>query len=235
MRYKLMIAVASATLMATSGIGMAAFSGDHYTGNSTSSAGGEITPQVQGVHPIDKTDQSGRETTPLTMQDAQNGQGQNGPYLSNGEGNGSRSNLGAKSEFNGRNQGVENQANEGANASMSDRQRRRARLIGRPVLDQQGQQIGNVVRALDDGLVISTGQFLGMGQHEVLLRKDHVRLNRVSGTLVIGTDLSRDQISDLPAYNAQPTRNPNALYNVPENEGSGASGRAATIGSGLSH
>ncbi len=235
MRYKLMIAVASAALMATSGAGMAAFKGDHYTGSSTSSAGGEITPQVQGVHPIDKTDQSGRETTPLTMQDKQNGNGENGPYLSNEEGNGSRSNLGAGNEFNKGNHGVENKANEGMSANMSDRLHRRAALIGRPVLDQQGQQIGNVVRALDDGLVVSTGQFLGMGQHEVLLRSDHVRINRVNGALMIGTDLSRDQISDLTTYNAQPTRNPNALYNVPENEGAGASGHVGAIGSGLDH
>ncbi len=238
MRYKLLIAVAGAALMASSSAGIAAYKGDHYTGGASTSVNGEVTPRVNATHPIDKTDQTLQETSPLTMQDYKNGNGENGPYLSNEEGNGSSSNLGDRNEasegtnFNGEGNGSFD-ANRNGNANMSgqnmsgqnmghmSRAQRMSALIGRPVIDSQGEQIGNVVRALDDGLVISTGQFLGMGQQEVMLRSGHVRLNRISGVLVIATDLTRDQISQLPTYDAQPSRNPNALYNVPENEGLG--------------
>ncbi len=250
MRYQLMIAVASAALLATSGAGMAAYQGDHYNGGAGTTANGEVTPRVNAAHPIQPSiDSTTSETTPRTMKDYQNGNGANGPAMGNPSGSQSMSNelangSGAMENHNGMrsndNESMSQERNEhrsGMNehGSRMNQTQRMAALIGRPVLNDQGQQIGNVVQPTDDGLVIATGQYLGMGQHEVLLRSSHVRINRENGGLIIRTDLSRDKLGDLPSYNAQPNPNPQALYNVPENEASGAAGRDNAIGSGMSH
>lgn len=190
MRYQLMIAVASAALLVTSGAAMA--DQNHaINGSGQTSVNGDITNRVNGEHPISRSNIGQQQGSPETEMH-HFGKSANGNYQAN--------------------------ENEGQNESMGPEQQRMAALIGRPVVNSEGQQIGNVVQTTPDGLVVSTGQYLGMGQHEVLIRSSDIRTHQGKEGPVVSTTLSRDQLSDLPTYHAQPTRNPNALYNVPADQ-----------------
>ena len=77
-------------------------------------------------------------------------------------------------------------------------------LLGGPVLDAMGHQIGEISRITPDGVVIGIGQKLGLGAHEVLVEPDALTATREHGTLAVISSLNEDQLQAMPAYNPAP-------------------------------
>ncbi|MDO9458953.1 MAG: PRC-barrel domain-containing protein [Alphaproteobacteria bacterium] len=89
------------------------------------------------------------------------------------------------------------------------------KLIGAEVVGVKGESIGAVEDVIvTDGktqLVLSVGQFLGMGGHEVALDMDKVEPRRQRGDtddLRVVVSMTKEQIKGLPKYSSEKTQKP---------------------------
>lgn len=75
-------------------------------------------------------------------------------------------------------------------------------ILGRPVVDATGRQVGEVSRVTPDGVVISVGRAMGIGAHDVLLKPDQLTATRERGQLAVISSLNEGQLEKLPDYKA---------------------------------
>ncbi len=79
-------------------------------------------------------------------------------------------------------------------------------LLGRPVFDTAGDDIGRIVDVLVDphgrplAAVVDVGGFLGIGTRRVAVAWDTLRFTRVDGAARIGDDLTMDEVAAAPEY-----------------------------------
>ena len=84
--------------------------------------------------------------------------------------------------------------------------RRAASVLGRPVFDADGDEIGRVVDVLVDGkgrplaAVVDVGGFLGIGTRRVAVAWETLRFTRVDGVARINEDLTMDEVAAAPEY-----------------------------------
>ncbi|SLN49090.1 PRC-barrel domain-containing protein [Oceanibacterium hippocampi] len=79
-------------------------------------------------------------------------------------------------------------------------------LVGRPVVNSEGQNIGEISNLIIDdqdrvvGAVVSVGGFLGLGSKEVGVAWNEIRLSREDDKLIAMVDMSEQSLTAAPEF-----------------------------------
>ncbi len=83
---------------------------------------------------------------------------------------------------------------------------RAAPILGRPVFDASGDEVGRIVDVLVNGAgrplaaVVDVGGFLGIGTRRVAVAWDTLHFARIEGEVRISEDLTMDEVAAAPEY-----------------------------------
>jgi len=73
-------------------------------------------------------------------------------------------------------------------------------IVGKPLLNPQGDKIGTVSKIEGDNVIVSVGGFLGIGSHDVSLAWNQLRLSGMGDNAKLWTTLTQDELKALPEY-----------------------------------
>jgi sporulation protein YlmC with PRC-barrel domain len=85
-----------------------------------------------------------------------------------------------------------------------------SKLVGATVTNANGDSIGEIHEVLlsaegeADALIVDVGGFLGMGEHTVAMKWTDISIRSDdNNTLVVATEMTKEQLQDLPEYELQ--------------------------------
>jgi hypothetical protein len=73
-------------------------------------------------------------------------------------------------------------------------------IVGKSVLNTQGEKIGSVSKIVGDDVIVSIGGFLGIGSHDVLLPWHQLRLSGIGDDAKLQTALTKEELKAMPEY-----------------------------------
>jgi len=105
--------------------------------------------------------------------------------------------------------------------SSATGQWRASKLVGVDIYNEQNENIGEVNDVIIDtsgkvdGVIVSAGGFLGMGEHHIMMKLDQIKFSNKAGTTSTGStssdskqwypdrgtvDLTKDQLKAMPQF-----------------------------------
>ncbi len=73
-------------------------------------------------------------------------------------------------------------------------------MVGKTVINTDGDKIGEVSKIIDDQVVVSVGGFLGIGSHDVALNWKELKTTGSGDDMKLETALTKDELKNMPEY-----------------------------------
>jgi hypothetical protein len=73
-------------------------------------------------------------------------------------------------------------------------------IMGKSVLNTEGEKIGTVSKIDGDNVIVSVGGFLGIGSHDVALPWSQLRLSGTGDDARLQTALTKEELKAMPEY-----------------------------------